>query len=40
MVGFNDRKYFSKEFKKLFEKNPSEYMNSSQEEESDNPNEE
>lgn len=30
MVGFNDRKYFSKEFKKFFEKNPSEYMNSFQ----------
>lgn len=30
MVGFNDRKYFSKEFKKFFGKNPSEYMNSFQ----------
>jgi len=28
MVGFNDRKYFSKEFKKVFGQNPSEYMNS------------
>ena len=27
-VGFNDRKYFSKEFKKYFGKSPSEYMES------------
>ena len=26
-VGFNDRKYFSKEFKKQFGKTPSEYIN-------------
>ncbi len=25
-VGFNDRKYFSKEFKKQFGKSPSEYI--------------
>lgn len=35
MVGFNDRKYFSKEFKKIFDKNPTEYMNAFQE--NDNP---
>lgn len=28
LVGFNDRKYFSKEFKKQFGKNPTEYMSS------------
>lgn len=38
MVGFNDRKYFSKEFKKIFDKNPSEYMNSFEENpKTDNP---
>lgn len=38
MVGFNDRKYFSKEFKKIFDKNPSEYMNSFEEtSKTDNP---
>lgn len=38
MVGFNDRKYFSKEFKKVFDKNPTEYMNSFIEDENnDNP---
>ena len=26
-VGFSDRKYFSKEFKKQFGKTPSEYIN-------------
>jgi transcriptional regulator GlxA family with amidase domain len=26
MVGFNDRKYFSREFRKQFGKSPSEYM--------------
>lgn len=35
MVGFNDRKYFSKEFKKYFDKNPSEYMNSFQNSDND-----
>ncbi|WP_199119451.1 hybrid sensor histidine kinase/response regulator transcription factor [Pedobacter sp. ASV28] len=30
-VGFNDRKYFSKEFKKQYEMSPSEYMSSKQE---------
>jgi len=29
MVGFNDRKYFSKEFKKQFGKTPSEYAGAS-----------
>lgn len=40
MVGFNDRKYFSKEFKKFFDKNPSEYMNSFSDEEPDKLNDE
>lgn len=40
MVGFNDRKYFSKEFKKFFDKNTSEYKNSFSDEEPDKLNDE